>query len=185
MNDQLPMGRVAFAKSVCVDWVVEHSRMILFSLGSAAVLSFGFFQCLAPILEKDRLGELIPPYYVEFSSATKAIQSGKMEEALHAARALNVKLQKDTAFWDAQDKMVRSGDLLYAYNLLRLATLEREVGTPTGELTALNECLNHMKQADEAEAWAMVGHSMQDGSISLKDYLMQRKRSLELLEPLP
>ncbi len=188
MSDKLPMGRIAFAKSVCLEWIVEYSRTILSTLAAMVILSFGFFQWIGPTLQHKKMASLIPPYYAEFSKTTATIRKGNWTEALAAARNLQKQMRDDTVFWESQDKMIRSGDLLYAYNLMRIAALEKEVGTPIGELAALDEFLSHMTQPEVAdlaqmkgaEAWALVGYTFQDGAISLQDYIQQRKNSLEI-----
>lgn len=176
MSDKLLIGRIAFAKSICFDWVFEHTRIIVLTLASSVVLLFGFFHWIAPSVHQQKLASWLPAYYADFSKTTASIQKGQWAEALTAARALHKLMKEDLAFWDSQDKMIRSGDFLYAYNLIRIAALEKEVGTAQGELAALDEMLSHLDQVNEA--WSLVGHSFQDGTISLQDYIQQRKQAL-------
>ena len=39
LEDKLPIGRIAFAKSACIDWISEHSKTVLISIVSILVLS--------------------------------------------------------------------------------------------------------------------------------------------------
>ena len=82
--------------------------------------------------------------------------------------------------------MIRSGGLLYAYNLIRIAALEKEVGSSAGELAAWDELLENAgwKSATstskmvDPEVYAVLQHTFQDGKLSLYDYIAKRKEEL-------
>ena len=133
-----------------------------------------------------RSQDLTSPYYSRFSRNTLMISQGKFLEALEEAKRLKVDLEKDDAFWDTRDKFIRSGTILYAYNLVRIASLERELGSKEGELKAWEELVQNagwkslpanMKTYDP-EAWALLEQNFKQGSISLLDYIEQRKKEL-------
>ena len=54
VEDKLPIGRIAFARSACIDWVSEHSKSVLISLASALVLLFALFQIVGKFSEGHR-----------------------------------------------------------------------------------------------------------------------------------
>ena len=255
LEDKLPIGRIAFAKAVCIDWVSGHSKTVLISLVSLLVFLFTLFQVVGHFstsrhsdmiaaqsafsawasakisddelfkkLEKPlkrnpelqakfgalvaqhfltlndpkhaeafakqtwkRTGSSLSPYYAEFSKTSLLVSQGKLKEALEAAQSLKLKMVEDTSFWANRDQMVRSGGLLYAYNLIRIAALEREVGSAAGELAAWDELLENAGWASavsttkrfDPEAYSLLQRTFQDGKLSLRDYIMQRKTSLK------
>lgn len=253
-EEQLPIGRAAFAKAFCADWISEHSKTILFSFLSLFVLSFCLFQLMGKFssgsksdyleaqnafsvwsegeesdpkalknLEKPlsrhpelqakfgnhiaqrllslgeakkadgyisaalkRTRELTTPYYSRFTDNTLAISHGKFEPALEEAKRLKADLEQDDAFWEGRDKFVKSGTILYAYNLLRIAALERQVGSKEGELKAWEELVKNagwkerpvnMKMYDP-EAYALLAQNFTQGDVSLLDFIEQRKKEL-------
>ena len=135
-----------------------------------------------------RTGDLLSPYYADFSHTSLLISQRKFPEALDAAHQLKTKMAEDTHFWDSRDKMIRSGGILYAYNLVRIATLEREIGSPSGELAAWDELLSNAGWTSAAptskmfdpEAYSLLQNIFQDGKISLQDYILQRREELSL-----
>jgi hypothetical protein len=253
---RLPIGRIALAKTLAVDWVSEHSKIVLASLATVLILLFCLFQltgrfeaqkksdylaaqtaysawisaaasdgvlfkdlekplnrhpelqakfgaliaqhCLA--LEDSKKGmsyaarslkrteHLLSPYYTQFSQNSLRIVNGKYIEALNSAKELKSAMEKDLAFWESRDKMIRSGHLLYAYNLLRIASLEREAGTNEGELLAWNELFKNAgwsgvpsssSKTYDPEAYLALARTFQDGEVSLMEFVQQRKRELE------
>jgi hypothetical protein len=254
LDDKLPIGRIALAKSVCLNWVSGHTRAVVISLAALLILFFALFQTVGHFstgrhsdlieahsafsawtsakisddelftkLEKPlkrnpelqakfgaliaqhflalndpkhaetfakqawkRTHSLLSPYYAEFSKTSLLVSQGKLREALDAAQALKGKMVEDTAFWDSRDQMVRSGGLLYAYNLIRIAALEREVGSKTGELAAWDELLENAGWSSavstskrfDPEAYSILQKTFQDGKLSLRDYIVQRKAEL-------
>ncbi len=254
LEDKLPIGRVAFAKSVWIDWISDHSRTVLISLASLLILLFILFQLTGKFsvsrqsdfieaqsaysawvtakisndelfkkLEKPlkkspelqakfgalvaqhfltindpknaeafakqswkRTGNLLSPYYAEFSKTSLLVSQGRLEEALLAARGLKSNMVEDKGFWASRDKMIRSGGLLYAYNLIRIAALEKEVGSSGGELAAWNELLANAgwtsatasSKMFDPDVYSVIQKTFQDGNLSLYDYVIKRKAEL-------
>ncbi len=253
-QDPLPIGRAAFAKVFCAEWLTEHSKSILLSFATLIVLSFILFQLtgqfskgkksdylqvqkafhawltkkgpdsqLLSALEKPlkshpeleakfgthiaqrllslgevqkaqsyagaalkRSQELTSPYYSRFSRNTLLISQGKYPEALEEAKKLKQELEKDDDFWAGRDPFVRSGTVLYAYNLLRIASLESKLGSKEGELRAWEELMRNAgwKEAPvnlktyDPEAYSLLAQNFTQGDISLLDFIEQRKKEL-------
>lgn len=253
-KDQLPIGRAAFAKTICADWISEHSKTILLALGSLIVLSFCLFQLIAkfstgkksdylevqsafgawvsdekqdpktlksleiplarhPELEAkfgthiaqrllclgdvkkagkyataalNRATSLTSPYYERFSRNTLKISQGQFLPALEEAKRLKADLENDDAFWEGRDKFIRSGTILYAYNLARIAALERQIGSTEGELKAWDELVRCAGWKDspsqiktyDPEAYALLAQNFTQGDVSLLDYIEQRRKEL-------
>lgn len=258
LDDKLPIGRIAFAKSACIDWIAENSKTILISLASLLILLFSlvqitgkyskgrnvdFFEAqkaysawvsseigdeelfhklekplnrnpelqakfgalvaqhflslndakMAEIYAKQamkRTANLLSPYYVAFSKNSLLVSKSEFHQALQAAKELKEKMAEDASFWNNKDKMIRSGGLLYAYNLIRIAALEREVGTPEAELAAWDEVAANAGWTSAAatakrfdpEAYSVLQNTFQEGRISLHDYMMQRRAELALAQ---
>ncbi|MBI2810774.1 MAG: hypothetical protein HYX67_08110, partial [Candidatus Melainabacteria bacterium] len=95
-------------------------------------------------------------------------------------------LEKDDVFWDGRDKFVKSGAILYAYNLVRIAALERELGSKDGELKAWEELERNAGWNDrpanlktyDPEAYALLEQNFTRGDVSLADFIAQRKKEI-------
>ncbi|MBI3236098.1 MAG: hypothetical protein HYZ48_00035, partial [Chlamydiales bacterium] len=252
VEDQLPIGRIAFARSICIDWLANHTKMVMISLISILLLFFTVLQMTRSFssgsdfakaqsaysswvalespdkkifsqLEKPlsssaevqakfgalvaqkfltlkdaknaenfmkqswkRTQNLLSPYYAAFSKTSLLIARGDLKKALELSKDLKTQMTKDTSFWDHQDKMIRSGSLLYAYNLIRIATLEKEIGSIEAEMLVWEEFLcnaglatgSPSKMADP-EAYSTLIRTMQDKNLSLYDYIAERREETE------
>jgi hypothetical protein len=127
-------------------------------------------------------------YYTQFASGSLLISEGKLDTALQQARQLKVAMEQDRAFWERQTTTARHGSLLYAYNLLRIAMLEKAAGTPQGELAAWNELKSRAgwhdgKQEshtfmDDPEAYQLLRDNMKKQDLSLLDFINHRQKQL-------
>lgn len=254
-KEQLPFGRLAFARTFCTDWISEHGKMIALALLTLIVLSFSLFQLIGkfsgdktsvfieaqkafsswtpervgdlnalralerplqahPELESKfgshiaqrlltledskkadryasaafkRVHALTSSYYERFSRNTLVISRGQFAQGLEEAKRLKSDLDQDDAFWQGRDKFVRSGAMLYAYNLIRIAALERELGSKEGELKAWEELVNcagwgqtpPCAKTYDPEAYALLAQNFTQGETSLLDYIQERKRLLK------
>ncbi len=133
-----------------------------------------------------RTKTLLSPYYLQFSHNTLSISQGHLAEALKQSYELKKRMGEDEAFWSHQDAKASVGVALYAYNLLRIASLEREVGSKEGELAAWEELMRHagwggyppQQKMYDPETYQMLAQNFQTGEVSLIDYIQQRKRIL-------
>lgn len=106
--------------------------------------------------------------------------------ALDEAKRLKLDLQSDDAFWESRDKLVRSGAILYAYNLVRIAALERELHSKQGELKAWDELVCSAGWEDtppiskmyDPEAYALLAKNFTQGDVTLRGYIEQRRKEL-------
>lgn len=191
MGDQLPIGRVALAKSGWIDWVFEHAKTVLGVFVALILFLFWAAQLSNSSVKKGRIEGLSSPYYAEFAQGSSFIEKKQWEKALKVTRAIRENMKGDSAFWNHQDLLVRSGSVLYLYNLLRLVSLERKVGSPEGELAAVDELLASIERSEapmeflDKEACAMVSSAFRDGTLSLSDYLHERKEEVEKLSAKP
>ncbi len=250
-KEGLHIGRAAFAKAFCSDWLYEHRKTLFLSLLTLVVLSTTLIQLtsrfgrsgylevqraftlwiskdaqdpqLLKNLEKPlsrhpelqakfgtqiaqrllsvgdaskaklyasaalkRSHELTSPYYSQFSCNSLMISQGKYEEALTEAQRLKSAMEGDDPFWEGRDKMIKSGSVLYAYNLLRIASLQQQLGSKEGELKAWEELVANAGWKDkpsnlktyDPEAYALLAQNFTQGDVSLLDFIEQRRKEL-------
>lgn len=134
----------------------------------------------------ERAQGLISPYYTHFSETTLLIAEDKLVTALEESKQLKSDLEKDLSLWEQRESQQRSGGLLYAYNLIRIAALERELGSKEGEKAAWEELMCNAGWSPVAvpaktydpKAYETLARNFQSGSFSLLDYIKQRKKEL-------
>ena len=133
-----------------------------------------------------RTHALLSPYHALFSENTLRISQGRLQEALEAAYQLKNRMAQDDVLWTNSGHATKGGRALYAYNLLRIASLERETGSKNGEKAAWDEILYnagwegqtaHSKTYDP-EAFKILAENFQTGDVSLVDFIQQRKKEL-------
>jgi len=125
-------------------------------------------------------------YFSQFSKTSLLIGEGKYDEALSLAKKLKTAMEEDRAFWQNQTQSVRTGSLLFAFNLLRIASLERQQGSSDGERKAWEEFEKHASYAsipmdvkmDHPEAYALLYQNYREQAVSLSDYISHRKAHL-------
>jgi len=125
-------------------------------------------------------------YYTQFSKSSLMISDGKLKEALVEAKKLKLALEEDVGFWASQPRTARSGSLLYAFNLVRIAFLEKEAGSPMGELLAWQELIRKSgwngvpaeSPTYDPEAYGALLHNFKEQDVSLLDYIHTRLNAL-------
>jgi hypothetical protein len=116
------------------------------------------------------------PYYARFAATTLTIEKEGFAAALNEAKALKKALDEDTAFFNTSDQAIHKGSVLYVFNLLRIAMLEKETGSLQAELAAWEELL-HPKPL-HLHATAQLLEHFRDDDTSLLDYINHRKAAL-------
>jgi hypothetical protein len=132
-----------------------------------------------------RMGDF-SPYYKDFSACSLMIADQKLEEALQSSKALKASMDGDDRFWEKKSELIRHGCILYAYNLLRIAMLEKAAGTTKGELEAWVELKKNAGWYDtqptsrtyDPEAYLLIQQNFQNQEISLQDYIKYREEIL-------
>jgi len=127
-------------------------------------------------------------YYTQFSKTSLLISDGKLKEALEGAKKLKQTMEEDKGFWESQRSPVRVGSLLFAFNLLRIAFLEKEAGSPMGELLAWQELIRKAgwngvpaeSPAYDPEAYAALLQNFKEQDVTLLDYIHTRLNALSV-----
>ncbi|MBA2727287.1 MAG: hypothetical protein H0U49_03830 [Parachlamydiaceae bacterium] len=128
------------------------------------------------------------PFYIEYSANTLLIAKNQDVEALQSSLALKAKMLESIA--KSENVETPSfGGTLFAFNLLRIATLEQKVGSPAGELAAWNEWQNYSKgyilfesNAVDNKAFFTLANGISEGKVSLQDYINTRLQQLGNVE---
>lgn len=128
-----------------------------------------------------RTEHLLLPHYTDYTKTTLLIAQKEYESALAKAFAL-----KEVMLQEAQkDSSPRSfGDALFAYNLLRIAMLEQELGHQKEEYTAWQEWKKFsnesgLSHAIAPKAFKELTLSLEDGNLSLSHYIEERENRLK------
>lgn len=119
--------------------------------------------------------------FSSYSRSTLLIAKGDLENALKQTLAL-----KETMLKDLSEKSPSFNDTLFAYTLLRIASLERALNHPSEEKQAFQEWKKYagfkgQKAAvslPEPEAYAKVAADFSSGTLSLLNYIEEREKVL-------
>jgi hypothetical protein len=183
-KQDLSEGRVALAKMMTRRWILEHKKQISLATGALAILLVCLFSFNLKF--KTRPKTLLPPYYAYFSQNTQLVSQGRWSEALSGARQLKKTMENDEGLWKERKSFLQTGRALFAYNLLRIASLERQVGFKEGELTAWDEVLSNagwktneiQPKTYDPETFEQIAKNFQSGEVSLFEYIEQRQKQL-------
>lgn len=106
------------------------------------------------------LSRISPSYYTDFAKTTLLISQEKYDEALNQSLVLNV------------HGPLALGEPLYAFNLIRIAFLQQQLGSREGEMTAWNSLVARAKESPEAQF--VIQHFDEKG-VSLTNYIQSRQ----------
>ncbi len=126
------------------------------------------------------------PYHAEFVQGTLLIQEEKLEDALTLSKKLEEKLRCDPSLWNGSDVIMARSSHLMAMNLLRIATLYKELDLREAELKALTALKEFIGNSSRKEVVATTDHQHKAdflaqfsvGSASLLDYIHAREKAL-------
>ncbi|WP_316359663.1 hypothetical protein [Candidatus Neptunichlamydia sp. REUL1] len=122
------------------------------------------------------------PYYSDYARTSLLISAAKYEEARQSASLLKQQMLEDTAFWKDRN----DNSALFAFNLLRIATLSEQLGDLEGEQTAWKELKHYGGWEKDAKADEKIGHAgfkqllshFTVQETSLLDYIASREEDL-------
>ena len=108
----------------------------------------------APYVERT-LERTSQPYYSDYSMTSLKVSDREYEEALKEAKQLKEKLLNDKTFW----RNGKDDSSLFAFNLMRIATLCGELGDTKGELEAWREILHYGGWDDSGSIDEKIGQA--------------------------
>ncbi len=124
------------------------------------------------------------PYYSSYSYTTLLILQKKYENALLEAKKLKNEIASDLSFLKGDAEV--AGPLLYSYNLLRIAFLEKELKNSENEMIAwqdfekyTNAYVENRADKNSKRAMDLLKKSFSENSIELADYISYRKSQLD------
>ncbi len=123
------------------------------------------------------------PLYVDYAKTSLVISNGKYEEALTQAEALKKEMISQN---ENPDKTKEFGDVLYLFNLLRIAMLHQHLNRNAEELNAWEEFKKAPVQSSEhayvvnPEVFENFAKHLQEGKASIFNYIEAREKALKL-----
>lgn len=122
------------------------------------------------------------PYYSDYARTSLLISEAKYEEARQSASLLKQRMADDSSFWENG----KDNSALFAFNLLRIATLSEQLGDLEGEQGAWKELKRYGGWEKGAEADEKIGHAgfkqllshFTVQETSLLDYIASREEDL-------
>jgi hypothetical protein len=120
-------------------------------------------------------------FYTQFSKTSFLIEKGKYENALQHALVLKQDLINKAQ--DIKEKSTQFSNVLFAYNLLRIAFLNQQLEDEKGELAAWQEWKKYandkmVESSIDIQAFRDIVAQFDENNISLQEYIQSRERKL-------
>lgn len=147
------------------------------------------------LINRDEAGDAMPfanpaikrteaensPYYADYSQTTLLISDGKYDEALKKALALD-KQMRDALAQNKTPAERQFGDMLFAFNVLRIGTLQRQLNLKADELKTWQDWKQFLQGTQYpamAKAFQQQRIIYSEGKTSLSDYIDMREKALK------
>ncbi len=104
------------------------------------------------------------PYHTRYAKTSVAISEGKYKEALSESEQLKLDLQSQ-----------EGTKVLFGFNLLRIAALQRELGNYEAEQTELKELQQYLADNKKDQELELLAKHFHTGNVGLDDYIAFRK----------
>ncbi len=108
------------------------------------------------------------PFHSAYAKTSLLIQQGKFQKALEQAVALKEEMKGVAS--------LKAGALLYAYNLLRIASLQHELKNKPGEKVSWEEFEGYL--ALRADLAHLLMSNFGGKEVTLQQYIAERKKQL-------
>lgn len=127
------------------------------------------------------------PFYAEYAETTLLISQQKYQDALTKANGLKLKMLENAKISENQHQDRTFGDILFAFNLLRIAMLEQQMGTKKDELKTWQEFKQFAKWNGEPSPSTLISpkafqtllEHFQEGKVTLLNYIEAREKILK------
>lgn len=119
-----------------------------------------------------RLSKEHVPFYNDYSATTLLIEKEQYPEALEQAMALQAKMNE-------KQEGEKFGSGLYAANQLRLAMLNQKLGKKSEELKSWQTLKQILTQGASGLSFEQVLQALNEGKLSLLDYIAFREKELK------
>ena len=124
-----------------------------------------------------RTAEELKPFYYSYATTSLLIAEKNYSQALTEAQSLDHQMNEQL---QNAEKGKEFGNVLYFFNLLRIATLQKELQLPKDELQTLNkiEAVYSQMFTWELADQQAIQNAFNEDKVNLKDYLDYRKKAL-------
>ncbi len=140
-----------------------------------------------------RVGKDNLPFYNEYAQITLLIGEGQIANAIQRSLALKKEMIQNLEQMEkepgTQTTEPAFGSSLYAFNLLRIAFLEQQVGDRAKELESWEEWKMYTSHTNtrplppvDRKAFFNIAQLYNEGALSLDNYIQIRLKSLETLK---
>lgn len=130
-----------------------------------------------PFIERS-LSRAKRAHYSEYSKTSLKISQGCYKEALEEALQLKEKMASDSGYWER----IEDSSALFAFNLMRIATLSQQLGEKQQELSAWKEIKSHAKpggsNSSRHEGFKQLFTHFTVQETTLLDYIKTREEDL-------
>lgn len=116
------------------------------------------------------------PFHAAYGETTLLIEQGSYQDALEQAVSLKEKMSHQCSFEPVVEGQPVGGELLFAHNLLRIASLQKELKNKPGEKAAWEELESFLKRKDTLSHF--VFENFRDKGLDLTHYMNERKKHL-------
>lgn len=129
----------------------------------------------------DRVSKDQIPFYVDYAQITLLIAGHHFEEAIKQSIMLKEEMVKALSQWSEAKKEHAFGELLFAFNMLRIPLLQQQLGAKVDERQSWEEWKSYSNSETHSlpptfdkKAFYTVAQLFSDGSVSLDNYIDMR-----------
>ena len=124
------------------------------------------------------LDPLYLEFYGNFSDNSITIAQGKYELALKRALELKDNMLGNKLFANQEENI---GNVLFAYNLIRIAHIYQELGDHTAELNSWEELEEYSlwNEKNKSPIYTLIKNNFSEGDVSLINYIEFRRNVLQ------
>jgi hypothetical protein len=116
------------------------------------------------------------PFHAAYGSTTLLIEQGAFQDALERSVSLKEKMQHQCDLDQQIGRQPVGGSLLYAHNLLRIASLQKELKNKPGEKAAWDELEQFLRTKESLSH--LVFANFRDKGLDLSHYIAERRKQL-------
>jgi hypothetical protein len=121
-------------------------------------------------------------FYIDYAKTTQLISEKKYPQALVTANDLKKRLLEDRKLQPQTGKLKNFDDLLFEFNLLRIAVLTGQIGDKADELKAWKEFSTSVMLSASATHKALPALAIMapfiEGKLTLEDYIRHQENAL-------
>lgn len=118
------------------------------------------------------------PFHAIFSETSLLIEQGLYQQALERSVGLKEKMANTTDVANFSGDRLIGGAVLYAHNLMRIASLQHALKNKPGEMASWEEFESFLRARETSAVGALILNNFQNKGINLFHYIAERKKEL-------